>query len=153
MPTLVTGSIEFHSGVLCSTVNTFDVWATHLPHIEIYGTNGTISVPNPNRFGGNVKVKKIDQEEWTDIPPMGGFMNDMMDFRGIGVLDMALALRNGRGHRANLDLAYHVLDIMQSYYDSADSGKTVYVESTCKKPAPLPLDPVDGEISPATAYA
>jgi len=153
VPTLVTGSIEFHSGVLCTTMNTFDVWATHLPHIEIYCTNGSISVPNPNRFGGNVKVRKFDQEEWIDIPPMGGFMNDMMDFRGIGTLDMALGIINGREHRANLELAYHVLDIMQSYNDSAGSGKTVHVESTCRKPAPLPLDPLNGEISPSTAYA
>ena len=102
VPTLVTGAIEFQSGVLCSTVNTFDVWATHLPHIEIYCTNGSLSVPNPNRFGGNVKIKKPDQEEWTEIPPMGGFMNDMADYRGIGTLDMALAILNGREHRANL---------------------------------------------------
>ncbi|MFI5419738.1 MAG: Gfo/Idh/MocA family protein [Nitrososphaerales archaeon] len=152
VPTLVTGALEFHSGVLCSTVNSFDVWATHLPHIEIYGTHGTIQVPNPNRFGGNVFVKKFDQEEWTSVPPLGGFLNDMADYRGIGVLDMVLGIVNGREHRANLNIAYHVLDTMQSYYDSADSGKAVNVESTCNRPAPLPLDPVDGEISPATAY-
>ncbi len=152
VPTLVTGAIEFHSGVLCSTVNSFDVWATHLPHIEIYGSSGSLSVPDPNRFGGSTKVKKRDQEEWLEIPPMGGFMNDLANYRGIGTLDMILAILNKRVHRANSELAYHVLDIMQSYYDSSQSEKVVEVESTCKKPAALPLDPVDGEISPATAY-
>jgi predicted dehydrogenase len=152
VPTLVTGAIEFHTGVLCSTVNTFDVWGTHLPHIEIYGTSGTISVPNPNRFGGNTKVKRMDQEEWVDVPPMGGFMNDMADYRGIGVLDMVLGILEEREHRANLKLAYHVLDIMQSYYDSAQSEKAARVESICEKSEALPLDPVPGEISPSTAY-
>lgn len=152
VPTLITGAIEFHSGVLCSTVNSFDVWATHLPHIEIYGTTGSISIPNPNRFGGITKIKRIDQEEWVDVPPMGGFQNDMADYRGIGVLDMVLSILNGREHRANLELAFHVLDIMQSYYDSAQAEKAVRVESTCRKPAALPLDAVEGEISPATAY-
>jgi predicted dehydrogenase len=152
VPTLITGSIEFHSGVLCATVNTFDVWGTHLPHIEIYGTTGSISVPNPNRYGGNTLIKRVDQENWSEVPPMGGFINDPMDFRGIGVLDMVLAILGKREHRANLNVAYHVLDIMQSYYDSAESEKVAHVDSTCKRPEPLPLDPTYGEISPVTAY-
>jgi predicted dehydrogenase len=152
VPTLFTGTLEFTSGVLCSTINSFDVWAHHLPHIEVFGTSGSLQVPNPNRFGGNVKLKRMDQEEWVEIPPYGGFMNDMMDYRGIGVLDMVLALQNKRMHRTSLQMAYHVLDAMVAMHNSAIDEKYVYLESTCERPSPLPLDTTPAEISPLSAY-
>ena len=58
--------------------------------------------------------------------------------RGIGVADMAYALRSGRAHRANGDLAYHVLDVMHAFLDSSTAGRHIAVESTCERPAPLP---------------
>ncbi|MFN2285132.1 MAG: gfo/Idh/MocA family oxidoreductase, partial [Anaerolineae bacterium] len=59
--------------------------------------------------------------------------------RGIGVADMAYALRSGRPHRASGELAYHVLDIMHAIHDAANEGRRVTLESTCERPAPLPL--------------
>lgn len=152
VPTLFTGTLEFQSGVLCSTINSFDIWSHHLPHIEVFGTTGTLAVPNPNRFGGNVMLKRMDQEQWVEIPPNGGFVNDPIDYRGIGVLDMVLAIQNKRKHRSNLQMAYHVLDAMQGMMDSSNEEKYVHLESTCERPAPLPLEPTPGEISPLTAY-
>jgi predicted dehydrogenase len=149
-PTHVTASLDFHSGIICSLMTSFDVWASSLPHIEVYGSSGTLQVPNPNRFGGKIKMRQ-EQGDWVDIPPLSGYLNDndwQSDFRRIGVLDMAYAIRSGREHRANLELAYHVLDVTQALYEPSASQRHIYVESTCKRPAPLPLDATEDEIHP-----
>jgi hypothetical protein len=59
--------------------------------------------------------------------------------RGIGVADMAYGLRTGREHRTNGELAFHVLDIMCALHESSDQGRHILLESTCKRPKPLPM--------------
>jgi len=74
--------------------------------------------------------------EWSTIPLTHGYAENS---RGIGVADMAYALRSGRRHRASGALAYHVLDIMHAIHDAADEGRRVTLESTCERPAALPV--------------
>jgi predicted dehydrogenase len=150
VPTHVAGVLAFRDGTVCSLINSFDVWGANLPHIEVYGTTGSLQVPNPNRFGGYAKVRKMGSEEWLAVPPLGGFREDARaeDLRGIGVLDMAYAMRLGRAHRANVDVAYHVLDVMEGLYESSSSGRHFSLSSSCERPPPLPLDPAPGEIQP-----
>lgn len=130
VPTHITGILNFKSGAVGTIVTSFDVWKHNMPHIEIYGTLGSISVPDPNTFGGIIKYQKKGGE-WFDIPHTFEYSENS---RGLGVADMALAILNEDTPRANIDLTYHVLDIMQSIHEASDSKKTLDLESTCMQP-------------------
>jgi predicted dehydrogenase len=135
-PTHVAGTLEFASGAIGTIIMSFDVWAHRLPHIEIYGTDGTMSVPDPNGFGGPVRVRRPDAEDWIEVPLTHGYARNS---RGIGVADLAYALRSGRPHRASGELGFHVLDIMHAFLDSAHQRQQIDLTSTCTRPAPLPM--------------
>ncbi len=136
-PTHVAGILEFASGAVGTILTSFDVQASALPPIEIYGSEGTLAVPDPNIFGGPVRVRRSPAADWEEIPLTHGYTENS---RGIGVADMAYALRSGRAHRANGELAYHVLDVMQAFLDSSLEGRHIELSSTCSRPAPLPVE-------------
>ena len=136
VPTHVAGVMDFESGVIGNIIMSFDTWAHHLPRIEIYGSEGSLSVPDPNTFGGPVSINRNDGAGWVDVPLTHGYTDNS---RGIAVADMAYALRSGRPHRASGELAYHVLDLMQSFHDASDAGHHIEIQSTCARPAALPL--------------
>ena len=104
--------LDFAGGPVATLVTSFDVWAPPLPRIEIYGTDGIPGLPDPNTFGGPVRVRRAGRR------PTGARCRSPTataeNSRGLGVADMAHAMRSGRPHRASGELAYHVLDIMQS---------------------------------------
>ncbi|NLC68485.1 MAG: Gfo/Idh/MocA family oxidoreductase [Clostridiaceae bacterium] len=135
-PTHIAGIIDFENGAIGTIITSFDVWAAQLPRIEIYGTEGSLSVPDPNTFGGPVYVKRKDSPGWSEIPLTHGFAENS---RGIGLADMAYALTGSRSHRANGDMAYHVLDVMLGFFDASSNNSHYIVESTCKRPASLPM--------------
>ncbi len=135
-PTHVTGIMQFANGAVGTITTTFDVWAASLPAIEIYGAEGTLSVPNPGGFAGPACVRLAGAEEWREIPVTHGYADQN---RGLGVADMAYALRSGRLHRASGELAFHVLDIMESFTDASEQGRYVDLSSTCERPAMLPV--------------
>ena len=91
-------------------------------------------MPDPNGFGGPVRLRRAADEEWAEVPPAFGHLENS---RGLGVADMATALQTGEPHRANGELAYHVLDVMHALHESSESGQHVEIESTCERPAPL----------------
>lgn len=134
-PTHVAGTVDFRSGAIGTVITSFDVWAHTLPRIEIHGREGSLSVPDPNTFGGAVKAKVGREEEWRDVPHTHGWTQNS---RGLGVADMAHALRSGRAHRASGELAYHVLDTMHAFLDSSNEDRAIKLESTCERPAPIP---------------
>jgi len=133
-PTHIAGVMDFANGAVGTIITSFDVWSHQLPRIEIYGSEGTLSVPDPNTFGGPVYLRKAHEKEWQEIPLTHGYTENS---RGIGIADMAYAIRSGRQHRANGELAYHVLDIMQAFHDSSREGKHIELTSQCERPAPL----------------
>ncbi len=140
--THVAGVMDFASGPLATLITSFDVWYATLPRIEIYGSEGSLSVPDPNIFGGPVRVRRAGAEEWSEVPlthhvPVG---------RGIGVADLAHAIRHGRAPRASGEMGYHVLDIMHAFEDSSQQGQHIAIESRCERPAPLPLGLLAGMI-------
>jgi predicted dehydrogenase len=135
-PTHVAGILEFASGAIGTILTSFDVQSSALPPIEIYGSEATLAVPDPNTFGGPVRVRRAREKAWQDVPLTHGYAENS---RGIGVADMAYALRSGRAHRANGEMAYHVLDVMQAFLDSSREGRHVELESTCRRPEPLPV--------------
>ncbi|MCI3919197.1 Gfo/Idh/MocA family oxidoreductase [Paenibacillus sp. TRM 82003] len=135
VPTHIAGTLRFESGAIGTMIMSFDVASGHnLPRIEIYGTEGTLSVPDPNTFGGPVRLMKAGEKEWQDIEvtlPYGG------NSRGVGVVDMANAIRSGSEFRANGALALHVLEAMHGFHDSSDEGVVYRMKSRCEAPSPL----------------
>jgi len=134
-PTHIAGTMDFECGAVGTIVTSFDVYAAQVPRIQVFGTEGTLNVPDPNAFGGTVALWRPDADGWQEIAHTHPYDENS---RGIGVADMACALRSGRPHRANGEMAYHVLDVMQAFLDASELGRHVDVESTCERPAPLP---------------
>ena len=134
VPTHVTSVLDHASGPVSTLVSSFDVQATRYRFIEIYGTEGTLSVPDPNTFGGPVQIRRNGDADWTDMPLTHA---NAAQSRGIGLADMVRAERGGRPHRASGDLALHVLELMEKTIASSDSGLHQAVESRCDRPAPL----------------
>ncbi len=133
-PTHIAGIMEFTSGAIGTIITSFDVWRHRLPFIEIYGTEGTLSTPDPNRFDGPVYIRQAKDEAWREVPLTHGYTSEA---RGLGVADMARAMRSGHPHRANGEMAYHVLDIIESFMQSASEGRHITLSSTCSRPEPL----------------
>ncbi|MDP4171569.1 MAG: Gfo/Idh/MocA family oxidoreductase, partial [Bacillota bacterium] len=130
-PTHINGVLEFEHGAIGNLVTSFDIWHTKLPCIEVYGTEGTMIVPDPNGYNGVIQIKKKGEHEWKDQPIAFGYTDNS---RGIGVSDMAQAIIHGDNHRANEEVAFHVLDIMHSILEAADKGIHINLASTCAKP-------------------
>ena len=134
--THVTGVLEHANGALSTLVMSVDVWAGRLPHIEVYGTAGSLSVPDPNTFGGAVQIFRADAEDWAPVLEAGGYRGAA---RGYGVSDLARAVTTGGAHRANGEIAYHVLDVMECLLAAADSGQAVDITSGCDRPPAVPF--------------
>ena len=128
--------LDFTAGAVASIITSFDVWHSTLPWLEIYGSEGTMLVPDPNNFSGSVKVRRAGAEQWSDMPLTHSFAENS---RGLGVLDMAVAIQEGRAHRASGDLAYHVLDIMHAIHDASNENRHIHLTSGVERPAPMPL--------------
>lgn len=139
VPTHLAAVLDFHSGPVATLVTSFDVQAAQLPRIEIYGTQGTLSVPDPNTFGGPVLFNRAGSGQWSELPILH---QSVEPGRGTGVADMAVAIRQNRPHRVSGELAYHVLDLIHGVHDASRAGRHIEVESTCERPAPLGLAPV-----------
>jgi predicted dehydrogenase len=139
-PTHVAGTLEHANGAITTLMMSFDVWEANLPNIEVYGTAGSMSVPDPNNFTGEVRVftpeaaGRPDSMAWTAVAPSAGHRNAG---RGTGVADLATALAAGTDHRANGALAYHVLDVMESLLRAAETDTTQVITSTAERPAPV----------------
>ena len=137
------GVIEFGNGVLITMVASFDVHHHGHAPIEIYGTDGSLQVPDPNTFGGPVRLFRKGFTQWQDVPLAYGCTGNG---RSIGAADMARALENDRPHRADGKLAFHVLEVMLAFDRSQKEGRRIDIQSTCERPAPLPLGLEEGDI-------
>lgn len=109
VPTFTMGLLQFESGAQGSIFTTFDVHAAKLPIIEIYGSEGTISVPDPNTFGGPVGLYRPEHGEFTEFPLMFPYPENS---RGLGLCDMASSIKDARPHMASADQIFHVLEVM-----------------------------------------
>ncbi|MFJ1598928.1 Gfo/Idh/MocA family protein [Streptomyces sp. NPDC088261] len=135
--THVTGVLEHAGGALTTLVMSFDVHAARLPRIEVHGTEGSLSVPDPNGFDGDVDLHPANGA-WRTLPVSAGRVGAG---RGEGLSDLADAIAAGRPHRASAEVARHVLDVMLTLLDSAREGSALPVESTCARPDPVALHP------------
>ncbi|MEG0325217.1 MAG: Gfo/Idh/MocA family oxidoreductase [Cellulosilyticaceae bacterium] len=126
VPTYTTGLMQFESGAIGTIFTTFDVMTAEVPRIEIYGSEGTLSVPDPNTFDGPVRLYRTKEEGFKEIPLTHDYRENS---RALGLADMAKAIQIGRKSRASSELTYHVLEIMSGFETSAVSGKHVRIES------------------------
>jgi predicted dehydrogenase len=133
-PTHIASVLDFASGPIATLVTSFDVWEQYLPSMTIYGADGTLSVPDPNTFGGPVRLRQTGAEEGRDVSLTYGHIENS---RGIGVADLAYAIRTGRAQRAHGDMALHVLDVMHAILEASAAGRHVELTSTCDRPAAL----------------
>ncbi|MBP7401662.1 MAG: Gfo/Idh/MocA family oxidoreductase [Clostridia bacterium] len=146
VPTHVNGILTFAGGATASLTMSFDVWGSTQPRFEIYGTEGSIQVPDPNQFGGDVLVRRHDRKEWTAMPYSHGYSENS---RGLGVADMAQCILDGRprgSNRCSGELAYHVLDVMHALHDAARKGRRVTLESTVDRPRPMTMKLLPGAV-------
>jgi predicted dehydrogenase len=134
------GVLDFVKGPVGTLVTSFDVWASRVPRIEIYGAEGTLSVPDPNTFRGPVEVWLKSEREWREIP----LTHSSEVGRGIGVADMAHAVLTGRPHRASGEMAFHVLEAMAAYDRASEQNCHIDLSSQPTQPAPLPLGLAQG---------
>jgi predicted dehydrogenase len=143
VPTHVTGCLEFACGALGTLIASFDNRGSHrLPRIEIHGTEGSLSVPDPNQFGKNPELFRSGEEDkgWQEMPFTHGCSRGC---RGLGAAELVAAEASGRPHRTSGALAFHVLDICVALHESAEAGRAVELEPGCEQPAIMPEGVVD----------
>jgi predicted dehydrogenase len=141
-PTHYAAVFDFASGPVAALNMSFDVWSHNLPIIEIYGTEGSLRVPDPNTFGGIVEVWRPEDKDWRQVTLTH---SDQVE-RGIGLADMATGIRYNRPHRASGELAYHVLESMLAVKLASERGAHVVLESTVAKPKALPVGLALGQL-------
>ena len=134
--THVSAILEHANGVTSTLTVSFEEWASRAPLFEIYGTKGTIAVPDPNRFSDPVEVWTVDTPEWTKVPISAGYADAG---RGVGLADLAHAIETGRPHRASAELAFHVLEIMDAVLRAGREHRVVELISTLARPEPVPF--------------
>lgn len=162
VPTHYAGIMEFSNGVIGNINMSFDVWDSQLPGIEIYGTKGMITVPDPNLFGGSVKVfdgmKLAELVKETQGPSFARLVkmitstpqcrgdvplafpadeDPRCNMRGLGVSDMAQSLLTGRKSRLSGELSSHVAEVLTAFDKAAQEGRTLTMETSCERPAPM----------------
>jgi len=133
-PMNASATLDFESGVIAGLQVAKESFG-YTPRFEIYGTEGILYGPDPNAFGGPIRIRQRSGEI-IDVSPSFGFTENS---RGIGVADMAYAIRSGRPHRASGELARHVIDITLGIFEASSTGRHVATSTRCERPAPLPL--------------
>jgi predicted dehydrogenase len=143
VPTHYSGTLEFHSGAVITVTISFDVHAHGHSPLELYGTEGSLKVPDPNTFGGPVQLYTPSSGEWHTQALSHPYSANM---RSIGAADLAYAILGKTKHRASGELAYHVLEIMHAFEKSSLTRRHVTIKSKPPQPAPLPLGLIEGDL-------
>lgn len=157
-PTTLHALLTFHSGAAITLSASWDVTRHgHFP-IELYGSSGTLFVPDPNHFGGTLRAADgagdISEIETTHHPAaranaIGALKETVANYRGIGLADMVASIRTDRPHRCGLDLALHVVEVMDAILGSAREGSFVQIASQPSRPAPLAAADASALLEPA----
>lgn len=142
-PSTISVLTQFEGGQTGTSLVSFDSPLARQGIVEIHGTEGSLSIPDPNMFEGRIAyVRPFEsfgeappEQEWIEIQQEGPVTG-----RGLGLLDMVRATREGRPHIATGEVGYHVLDVMLSAEESAASGEFVTVNSSVSE---IPVVPAD----------
>lgn len=132
--TYMSGIIDFENGALASLFTTFDVHYPEQARFEVYGTHGTLIVPDPNTFGGPIKLYRPEEQRYVEMPLLFDYRENS---RGLGLADMARAITSGRPARSSAESLLHVLEIMSSYQLSSDQACRIPLETRFERQAPM----------------
>jgi predicted dehydrogenase len=135
VPTYTAALVEYAAGQAAQLLFTWDSPLSRHGFVEITGTEATLAIPDPNGFGGGLRIRRARDRDWTVIPSAGATAG-----RGMGVVDMARAIMEGEPHRAGGDMALHVLELMATIDRSGATGQFQPVETTFGTPAPLSVE-------------
>ncbi len=145
-PSNIQALLEFHSGATIAFSASWDVWHHKRNHFELYGTKGTLYVPDPNFFGGPLQMAGMDGEV-QDVAPWDhpfGVLNDtshqgepLANYRTAGLADMVAAIGAGRDTRCSLERTLHGVDVMTSILKSGETGSFITLSTTCTRPEAL----------------
>jgi predicted dehydrogenase len=144
-PTNIHALLDFHSGATITLSTSWDIWAHRHANMELYGTDGSLFVPDPNFFGGTVeisdksaKIKELKQPAHSfGIPNQKHAHGMMANYRSAGLSDMCIAIAEGRPHRCSMELALHAVEVMTACIKSGETGKFITLKTTCERPAAL----------------
>ena len=131
--THITGILEHAGGAISTVTFSFDAAGTDAAPIEVHGETGSLSLPDPNHFDGQVRLRPSGDEDWTPLGVRAGYEGAG---RGIGLLDFVAG-----GRRADGAIALHVLEIMTALLDSAREGRRIELTTTAERPPLVPLTP------------
>ncbi|MDO4337074.1 MAG: Gfo/Idh/MocA family oxidoreductase [Eubacteriales bacterium] len=158
VPTHYSGSAQMANGVVVGMTMSFDTWKSSLPPLEIYGTEGTLQVPHPADFAGKIRLYRAngiidelegrgaveEKDRWYEIPAiLGGSVGNR---RGIGVADLAAAIRQGRPHRTGEDFILHCTEILLSFDQAVKDGGAYEFTTVCKRPERMPTGLEIGQV-------
>lgn len=139
---LVSGILEFESGIICNIHFTSNTIGNEKPNIAVYGTQGILYMPDPNKFSGDVKILIKGQTEEVVMPSNFGYCGDC---RGLGVSEMAWSMLQKRPHRASKEMAYHAMEILRGIEISSNTKTFYEMKSTFTLPNPLPCGYLDAD--------
>lgn len=134
VPTYVTGMMEFDNGAVGTIFTTFDAYYPSQARLEVYGTRGTLFVPDPNYFGGPISLYTPEDKAVKEIPLLYDYRENS---RALGLADMANAIANGRAARSDYQQTLHVLEILTAFEKSSDKLGRLELESKYTRPAPM----------------
>lgn len=143
VPTHYTSVLKMKNGILVNMNMSFDIWHSTLPKMEIYGTEGTLTLPDPNLSDGKAAVFRKEQAiEWTygiqseqksyELPLRDQSVAEYT--RGTGMAEMVRAIESGRENRAGVELAIHILEVIHGMMESSESGAVYKMRTTCEQP-------------------
>lgn len=144
-PTTIHALLEFVSGAVITLSASWDVWSHGHAPIELYGQQGSLFVPDPNFFGGEVRATKLGKPmaklpAWVhpfSVPNQESSRGPVANYRTAGLADMAQAIQAGRPHRCSQEAALHAIDVMTAILKSGETGKFVGMQTTCERPQAL----------------
>ena len=143
-PTTIHSVLSFESGAIITLLASWDVWASNHPIMELYGSEGTMGVPDPNFFGGILTVTERSgdpvEKSWDHPFSVPNFEETQANYRGAALADMALAIAEGRPHRCNDEFATHVVEVMTAILEAGETGTVMTMTTTCSKPDVLGPD-------------
>ncbi|MBQ7915432.1 MAG: Gfo/Idh/MocA family oxidoreductase [Firmicutes bacterium] len=132
--THIAGTVEYASGAIGTLFTTFDVHYPGQARFEIYGSEGTLIVPDPNTFGGPVKLYRPEEKEMREIPLIFDYKENS---RGLGLADMANAIRDGRRARADYTQTFHVLEAIEGFETAGKTGTWTELKADYTPAAPM----------------
>jgi len=150
IPTSIIGSIEFKNSAVIQFFLSFDVINHQRNHIELYGTKGSMIVPDPNMFGGSVFSSYTESGEWKEYSSSNMLIGktnifnksvrsneqpEVANYRGVGLSEMIDAIENNRTNRCNGKLSLHVLDMIDSTINAAINGVEQNLRTSCERPS------------------